>query len=115
MPPPDITYGPKESGPEPAELFWQRPGWGDKIPPSYVLLRRELELMGGRGEEIPVEIKGARGYLYEGEGDGGSHGILWDIGSTCNLISLELEMPDLGAEARQQIIKVAKSLRRDQG
>lgn len=67
--------------------------------------------MGGTGEPVSASIGGAHGYLYEGEGDGGGYGILWEVGSTCNLVSLELEMPDLPApEAKEEIIRVANSL-----
>jgi hypothetical protein len=104
-----------EEGGSYAALDWRNPHWKEEIPPYYVILRRQAEPnLAAPGDQVAVTIEGSdEGAFYEGE-VAGNAGIYWVIPNviSCSTLALELVAPDLTrAEARNEIFKVAESLR----
>jgi hypothetical protein len=106
IPEPEVSKGPDDA----TTLKWVRP---DSPDPSYVLLRRtSIRTGGGLGDEVPVSIPDVQSaQFYEGEVAGMAF-LVWDTGElSCGEIGLQLVATDMTrAQARDEILKVAKSL-----
>jgi hypothetical protein len=75
-----------------------------------VVLRRNAEARGGRGEPVTVRLEGAPGFYYDGPM--GQAAVLWQTGSgRCSLITLSVSLPGADrAELRRETLRVADSL-----
>lgn len=79
---------------------------------AHVILRRNSEPRGGKGEPVSVKLEGADGYYYAAPGSDAA--VLWKTGAgSCNLITLALSLPGSDrAELRDEILKIVGSLER---
>ena len=87
-------------------------GGDDPSEQKSVVLRRDSEPRGGKGEPVPVRLEGADGYYYAAPESSSTASVLWQTDSpSCDLITLSLSLPgsDQG-ELRDEILKIVKSL-----
>lgn len=87
-------------------------GGDDPSEQKSVVLRRDSEPRGGKGEPVPVRLEGADGYYYAAPESSSTASVLWQTDSpSCDLITLSLSLPgsDQGG-LREEILKIVKSL-----
>lgn len=85
-------------------------GGDDPFEQKSLILRRDSEPLGGKGEPVSVILERARGYFYGSPGSDAA--VLWKTeADACNLITLSLSLPGSSrAEVRDEILEVVESL-----